>query len=254
MIAWIPFLALVLFSAASFLYLGVDFSAIGSSEARAQMLAYVSRFTAPEFSAPFLAKALRGSAETLAMSAIGTLIAAMAGLALAMPGSGRLGMPARIAARLFLNFLRSIPELVWAALMVIAAGLGPFAGTLALALHTSGVLGRLFSETLENAPAHPAEALRNAGSSPALAFIYGTMPEAMPQLVSYSLYRWENNIRIAAVLGVVGAGGLGQLLYMSLSLFKESEAATVILFMLALVGVVDGLSSWLRRWLGRSGA
>ncbi len=137
--------------------------------------------------------------------------------------------------------------------MVIAAGLGPFAGTLALALHTSGVLGRLFAETLENAPPSPTAALHNAGSTATAAFLYGTLPSVLPQLVSYTLYRWENNIRMAAVLGVVGAGGLGQMLFVSLSLFKQAEASTLIIAMLVLVAGVDGLSAVLRRWLGRSG-
>ena len=91
--------------------------------------------------------------------------------------------------------------------MVLAAGLGPFAGCLALAVHTSGVLGRLFAETLENAPREPALALRESGSSATLAFLYGTLPVVLPQFLSYALYRWEYNIRIAAVLGFVGAGG-----------------------------------------------
>ena len=133
--------------------------------------------------------------------------------------------------------------------MVFAAGLGPFAGTLALALHTTGVIGRLFAETLENAPPEPAQALRFSGSRPALAFLYGTMPGVVPQLVAYSLYRWEINIRMAAILGFVGAGGLGQMLYMSLSLFQQPQALTIILAMLALVALVDAASAWLRQHL-----
>ena len=134
--------------------------------------------------------------------------------------------------------------------MVLAAGLGPNAGTLALALHTAGVLGRLFAEALENTPAEPAEAIRLAGGSRLTAFLYGTLPGVLPQLLAYSLYRWENNIRMASVLGFVGAGGLGQMLYVSLSLFQEAQAATVILAMLALVLLVDICSSQLRqRWL-----
>ena len=146
--------------------------------------------------------------------------------------------------------LRAVPELVWAALMVLAAGLGPNAGTLALALHTAGVLGRLFAEALENTPHGPADALRLAGSGRIAAFCYGSLPTLWPQLVAYSLYRWENNIRMASVLGFVGAGGLGQMLYMSLSLFQEAQAATVILAMLLLVLAVDALSGWARqRWV-----
>ncbi|MCU0763545.1 MAG: phosphonate ABC transporter, permease protein PhnE, partial [Hydrogenophaga sp.] len=119
-----------------------------------------------------------------------------------------------------LNALRSIPELVWAALLLISAGLGPFAGTLALALHTTGVL-------------------------------YATLPQVLPQLMSYTLYRWENNIRAAAVLGVVGAGGLGQLLAFHMGLFQMGKTATILGAMLLMVAVVDAASHGARRWLTR---
>lgn len=155
----------------------------------------------------------------------------------------------RDATRLCLNALRSIPELVWAALWVIAAGLGPFAGTLALAAHTVGVLGRLFADTLENLPPAPSRALRDNGASPAAVFLYATLPQVLAQLMSYSLYRWENNIRAAAILGVVGAGGLGQMLYYHLSLFQMQESASVVLAMLAIVAAVDALSNLSRRKL-----
>jgi phosphonate transport system permease protein len=148
-----------------------------------------------------------------------------------------------------LNALRSVPELVWAALMVIAAGLGPFAGALALALHTTGVLGRLFAEALENAPPAPEAALADAGSGPVPAFAYGTLPLVLPQWLAYTLYRWEMNIRMAAVLGFVGAGGLGQMLYYHLSIFQQAQAATVLLAVLLLVFAVDAFSSRLRRGL-----
>ena len=105
-----------------------------------------------------------------------------------------------------LNALRAIPELVWAALLLISAGLGPFAGTLALAAHTTGVLGRLFAEAIENAPPGPAEALRAQGIGHGRIFLFATLPQVLPQLLSYTLYRWENNIRAAAVLGVVWRG------------------------------------------------
>lgn len=251
MTTWL-LLGFVLLSAASFWYLGIGFGDLLAAESVGKMLEYVLGFFPPETSVAFLARTLQGSLETLAISAIGTLLAAITGLALAVPAAGRFGLPSRAAARLLLNFLRSIPELVWAVLMVLAAGLGPFAGTLALALHTTGVLGRLFAETLENTPPEPTLALRNAGSPTVLAFLYGTLPGVMPQLTAYTLYRWENNIRMATVLGLVGAGGLGMMLYLSLSLFKQGEAAAVILAMLILVAIVDGLSAWLRQWLGRS--
>src|SRR5262249_9026809 len=153
-----------------------------------------------DFSSEYLAKTVTGTFETLAISAIGTFLAFIFGFLLALPASGRYGGSLRALTRFTLNALRSMPELVWAALMVLAAGLGPFAGTLALAAHTSGVLGRLFAETLENAPTTPTDALLESGSNAALAFAYGTLPTVLPQLLTYTLYRWEINIRMAAIL------------------------------------------------------
>lgn len=243
-------LALLAAVLASFRYLGIDLGALFDGDSLSQMGRYASGFLQPDFSPDHLRAILKGALETLAMSALGTLLAAVLGLALALPAAGRLGWLALSGARLLLNALRAIPELVWAALVVLAAGLGPNAGTLALALHTSGVLGRLFAEALENAPKEPAEALRLGGSGHLAAFCYGTLPCVWPQLIAYMLYRWENNIRMASVLGFVGAGGLGQMLYFSLSLFQEARAATVILAMLLLVLAVDALSAWARqRWV-----
>jgi phosphonate transport system permease protein len=173
------------------------------------------------------------------------------GLLLALPASGRFGRSARLATRLLLNILRSIPELAWAAILLIAAGLGPFAGTLALAAHTSGVLGRLFGDTLENLPPLPEASLRINGAPALAAFFYAALPQALPQMMSYTLYRWENNIRAAAILGVVGAGGLGQMLKYHLSLFQMHRAATVILAMLLLVALVDAVSFAMRRTMMR---
>jgi phosphonate transport system permease protein len=235
---------------ASFAYLELDFGELGSAASLKQMGVYAQRFLSPDLNSTHLQAVLHGAMETLGMSALGTLLAAVVGILLALPAAGRFGWPLQSASRLLLNGLRAIPELVWAALMVLAAGLGPNAGTLALALHTTGVLGRLFAEALENTPPEPAEAIRLQGGNPVLAFCYGTLPNLTPQLLAYVLYRWENNIRMASVLGFVGAGGLGQMLYVSLSLFQEAQASTVILAMLVLVLGVDSLSAWSRqRWV-----
>ncbi len=243
-------LAIVAAVVASFSYLGLDLAALGQADNLGHMADYAARFLQPDLSSGHLLAIGRGALETLAMSALGTLLAALLGLFLALPAAGRFGVLAQSVTRLLLNGLRAIPELVWAALMVLAAGLGPNAGTLALALHTAGVLGRLFAEALENTPTAPAEAIRLQGGSQISAFCYGTLPNLWPQLLAYSLYRWENNIRMASVLGFVGAGGLGQMLYVSLSLFQEAQASTVILAMLVLVFGVDALSGWTRqRWV-----
>lgn len=236
---------------ASFATLRLDLAAFFTPEAAGTTLEFLGGFTPPETAAPFLMKTLNAALETLSMSALGTLLAVIAGLVLALPASGRWGGAARALVRVILNVLRSIPELVWAALLLVAAGLGPFAGTLALAAHTAGVLGRLFADALENAEPAPEAALRINGAPALSAFFYATLPQTLPQMLSYTLYRWENNIRAAAVLGVVGAGGLGQMLKYHLSLFQMQSAATVVLAMLLLVALVDAISYALRRALTR---
>lgn len=242
-------LAIASLVVASFATLGLRWGDFLSPGALQKMGAFGASFFPPEASAGFLRKTLQAAGETLAMSLLGTLLAAMAGLLLALPASGQ-GL-ARAAARLLLNVLRSVPELVWAALLLVAAGLGPMPGTLALALHTTGVLGRLFAESIENAAPGPAFALRVRGVSGPQVFLWATLPQILPQLLSYLLYRWENNIRAAAVLGVVGAGGLGQMLSYHLSLFQMHESCTVLLAMMALVLAVDALSWLARRALAR---
>ena len=245
---WLSLIAVALVS--SFMYLGLDLGGLLRGDSPSQMADYATSFFPPEMSTGWLTQISWGAVETLAISAIGTLLAVLAGAALSLLAAGRMGIVAKALARLLLNALRSVPELVWAALMVLAAGLGPFAGTLAIALHTTGVLGRLFAEALENAPPEPARALRDQGAGATAAFFYGTLPQVFPQWLAYSLYRWENNIRMAAVLGFVGAGGLGQMLYVTLSLFQQPKALSVILAMIVMVLVVDGLSAWWRARLG----
>jgi phosphonate transport system permease protein len=225
---------------ASLQLLDMDLPALFTQDAAQSMGDFVRGFFPPDVSQAWLLKVLQGVWETLAISIIGTLLAAMAGLLLALPRW-------RAPWNALLNVLRSVPELVWATITALAVGLGPFAGALALALHTTGVLGRLYAEALQNAPAAPANALRLAGSGRLLAFCYGTFPGAAPQLLAYTLYRWEMNIRMAAILGFVGAGGLGQLLYFELSLFHYAQASTVIIAMLLLSIAVDWSSAALRR-------
>ena len=239
---------------ASFWSLDLQWAQFFSAEAAASMGRFVGEFFPPDTSPAFLHKVAVAAWETLAMSAVGTLLAAVAGLALALPAARLHAGDAaltRSPTRLLLNALRSIPELVWAALLLISAGLGPLAGTLALGLHTAGVLGRLFAEAVENAPPGPAEALRAQGVGHGRVFLYATLPQVLPQLLSYTLYRWENNIRAAAVLGVVGAGGLGQLLAFHMGLFQMGKTATILGAMLLMVAVVDASSHGARRWLTR---
>jgi phosphonate transport system permease protein len=247
-------LGVIVLIVASFWSLDLQWAQFLSLDALRSMGRFLGEFFPPDTSPAFLRKLLVAGWETLAMSALGTLLAAFVGLVLALPAS-RLHADhtawARAPTRLLLNALRSVPELVWAALMLIAAGLGPFAGTLALALHTSGVLGRLFAEAVENSPPGPAAALRVQGVGEGRVFLHATLPQVLPQLLSYTLYRWENNIRAAAVLGVVGAGGLGQLLAFHMGLFHMGRTASILGAMLLLVALVDAASYGARRLMTR---
>lgn len=247
-------LGLLALVVASFWSLDLRWREFLSWEAAASMGRFVSEFFPPDTTPAFLSKVAVATWETWAMSVVGTALAAGLGLLLAVPASRLVHdehAPARSPTRWLLNALRAIPELVWAALLLISAGLGPFAGTLALALHTAGVLGRLFAEAIENAQPGPVQALRQQGVGRWRAFLYATLPQVLPQLMSYTLYRWENNIRAAAVLGVVGAGGLGQLLSFHMGLFHMNKTATLLGAMLLLVGLVDALSHLLRRRMTR---
>jgi phosphonate transport system permease protein len=245
-------LGVLLLVIASFVSLDLQWAKFGSWDAVQRMGHFLGELMHPVATPQYLHKLMQATLETLAMSALGTLLAALLGLALALPAARTHPQdPARWrgAMRLLLNALRSTPELVWAALLLIAVGLGPFAGTLALALHTAGVLGRLFAEAIENTAPGPGFALRLRAVSESRVFLYATLPQVLPQLLSYTLYRWENNIRAAAVLGVVGAGGLGQMLAFHMGLFQMGETSSVLLAMLALVALVDALSYWLRKAL-----
>jgi phosphonate transport system permease protein len=214
----------------------------------------------PNLSPSFLRAVAPAVAETLAVSVLGTAIAAAAGFALAwlaaLPlrrgqGGGRAQRAARVAvawaARGALNLGRTLPELLWALLLIFAVGLGPFAGALALGIHTAGVLGRLYFEALEEVAPAPAAALQAAGASASAASAFAVLPQAFPQLVAYTLYRWEVNIRASAVLGVVGAGGIGKLLHVSLNLFHHHDTLTLVAVVLALVTAVDLFSGAIRR-------
>jgi len=236
----LAFLLLCIFS------LSGDWASFFSRAAAEKMTEFVVGFAHPATDAVFLRKLAYATLETLAISWLGTLIACVGGLLAALPASGRWGHLPRGVARLLLNVLRAIPELVWAVMAVIVTGLGPFAGPLALAFHTTGVLGRLFAESLENVASEPHASLRRHGVGAVVAFWYSTFPQVVPQLMSYAMYRWEINVRAAAILGVVGAGGLGQMLHFHLSLFQTSEAASVLIAMIVLVSMVDALSNHFR--------
>jgi len=149
--------------------------------------------------------------------------------------------------RLILNFLRTIPDLALGLLFVGAVGLGAFAGTLALFVHTSTVLGKLLSESVENIDEGVVEAIRATGAGYTQIVAFAVLPQVLPDLISFTLYRLETNIRAAAVLGLIGAGGIGYLMNTSFRTFQYQEAAAIVLVLILLVMVVDYTSYRLRK-------
>ena len=266
--AWLligGFLALVVWSAYGS---QLDPAALLGVEGRQQMALYVGRLFPPDLSVSMLREAFVGALETFAISFVGSLLAVLIALPLSVLTTrtilyrGILYEGQRLShwekglrvalyamAKGTLNLLRTIPEIIWALIFVFLVGLGPFPGVLALGVHTGGVLGKLFGEALEDVDPRPVEALQATGASRLRILLYGVPPQALPQFLAYSLYRWEVNIRAAAVLGFVGAGGLGQRIYIAISLFLENQLLTLILAVYLMVTLVDALSAFLRRRL-----
>jgi len=144
-----------------------------------------------------------------------------------------------LLARSIMNVCRAVPELVWALVFVATLGLGPFAGVMALAVHSAGVLGKLYAEILESVDQRIVEAVRSTGASEGQVTAWARIPLTLPVLLSYTLFRWECNMRAATVIGFVGAGGIGTAITISYRLFRYDELATLILSILLLITVVD---------------
>ncbi len=149
--------------------------------------------------------------------------------------------------RRLMDALRSINEMVFAMLFVVAVGLGPFAGALALWIHTTGTLAKLFSEAVEAIDPQPVEGIRATGANPLEEIVYGVIPQVMPLWVSYSLYRFEANVRSASVVGMVGAGGIGVVLWEVIRGFRFDQTCAVMIMIILLVSSVDLVSSRIRK-------
>jgi phosphonate transport system permease protein len=145
--------------------------------------------------------------------------------------------------------MSAIPDVVWALMFVRVVGLGPFPGVLAIGVSYGGMLGKIYAEILESSPEGPIEALHAAGAGKAALLVYGFLPQVFAHMVSYSLYRWECAIRSAAILGLVGAGGLGQQIELSMRMFEYHETGTILLIVFLLVTAVDHLSTMIRKVL-----
>ena len=151
--------------------------------------------------------------------------------------------------RRLMDATRAINEMVFALLFVVAVGLGPFAGVLALFVHTTGILAKLFSEAVEAIDPHPVEGIRATGATPLAEIVFGVLPQVMPLWISYSLYRFESNVRSAAVVGIVGAGGIGALLWDVIRGFQYAQTMAIMMMIIVTVSVLDLISARIRRTL-----
>ena len=209
----------------------------------------------PDLSPSFLQVGLAAAWQTTTFAVAALTLAVVIGLPLGALASGRLvpssgrGRLLAVGARLFLAVIRSIHELVWAVIFVAAFGFSSLAAILAIAIPYGGILGRIYGERLADVPEEPLRALRASGASPLTVLIYGRIPMALPDLLSYTFYRFECAIRAAAIMSFVGIRGLGFEIQLSLQELLFSQVWTLLLFLVALVALVDLWSARVRRSL-----
>lgn len=187
--------------------------------------------------------------DTLAMSIAGTAVAVLFSLPLAFLAARNTSPHPLVfqVARVLLNALRSVPELIMGIIFVAAVGFGALPGVLALALHSIGMVGKFFAEAIEHVDEAPVEAARAAGASPLQVLYHAVLPQVMPQFADVSIYRWEYNFRASTVMGMVGAGGIGFELMGSLRIMQYQEVFAILLVILLMVTLVDALSGRLRK-------
>ncbi len=211
------------------------------------MIDFFGRMFPPDLS--FFGLLMHPALETVQIAAGGTVIAVVASAPLALLAArNTTPHPATyFLTRIFLNLLRSINELIYALILVSAVGLGPFPGVLAIALHATGMLAKFVAEEIEHVDRGQVEALRAAGAGRIQTIMFAILPQVIPAVVGYILYRFDVSIRSATVLGLVGAGGLGFSLIKTMKLFKYHETAACILVIIALIWAADWISGHLRK-------
>ena len=184
---------------------------------------------------------------TIQIALWGTAIAVIIAIPLGLLGARNVTPSyVQLPIRRLMDALRSIPDLVIGTMFVVAVGLGPFAGVMALALNTGGVLGKLFSEAVESIDKGPVEGVRATGAAPLQEVVWGVIPQVAPLWTSYALYRFESNSRAATVLGLIGAGGIGQILFDSLNSFSYGRVAAISIVIVVAVTIIDLLSQTIR--------
>jgi len=252
-----PFVTALMLISAALIVLLADAGSMGLSPERLiASLPRMGRFLAgmfpPDFSGWRLI--LEATGTTLRIAALGTALGLGASCFVAVLAS-RTQSPSRSifqVCRLLLSAIRTIPELIWAILFVISVGLGPLAGVLAICFDTLGFAGRFFADALDDAPQAPQEALRSFRATRLQVLFAAVLPEAFPALIGTALHSFDRAIRASVILGIVGAGGIGIELMVSLKLFEYQRSLAIILSVLVVVIAVETLSSHLRRMVHRS--
>ena len=187
---------------------------------------------------------------TLQIALWGTVLALVIAVPAGLAGARNIAPDwIRRPVRWLMDVLRSVPDLVIGTLFLVAVGLSPFAGVMALALHTGGVLGKLFSEAVEAIEPGPVEGVRATGAGPLQEIVWGVVPQVAPLWTSYGLYRFESNARAATILGLIGAGGIGQVLFEALNSFAYDQVAAIALVIVIAVSAIDLLSQAIRQRL-----
>jgi phosphonate transport system permease protein len=192
--------------------------------------------------------------ETIFMALTATILGATAAFLLCFPASRNLAPNSviYIVSRRFMEICRGVPEILYALVFVFAIGIGPLAGVLAIAIHSAGALGKLFSEVNENASMRPVEGIRGVGGTWFEEIRYGVVPQVMPNFVSYTLLRFEINVRASSIVGFVGAGGIGAELNRVISLYSDDRVVAVLLLVVITVTLIDLLSEQMRtHFIGR---
>ncbi len=209
---------------------------------------FFSRLVPPDWSVTQLV--VRSTVETLMIALAGTALAAVAALPLGFLAASNVA-PAWVSqpVKWLLGAIRSIPLIVVALLCVSAVGLGPFPGLLAIAFHSVGMLGKFYAEELETVEQGIVNAVRGTGANRLQTIRYGLLPQSVPQVVSFTVYRLEMNFRDAAVLGIVGAGGIGYYIQLYVRGFQYEKVAVLLLVIVAVVTLLDQATFWVRRWV-----
>lgn len=238
---WVALIAL-----AGWAWQGADMRPLDLVRDARNMGTYAADFFPPDFREWRLY--LKEMVVTLHIAIWGTLLAVVFAIPCGILSSSNV-TPAWIhqPMRRLMDAARAINEIVFAMLFVVAVGLGPFAGVLAIFVHTTGVLAKLFSEAVEAIDPQPVEGIRSTGANPVEEVVYGVIPQVLPLWISYSLYRFESNVRSAAVVGMVGAGGIGVVLYEVIRSFQYAQTSAVLLLLIVTVSLIDLGSAKLRK-------